>query len=132
MRGNVRNDLAIKTPVCVPLFPSPAAYRQVRPFVLFATQSGNVSVIVCDMRTFFWVRRFCMVLMGVFAVLFTVYLVRGRELGWAFREAAIWSGISSTVFLISGLYYSRRGRACMLCDGLPPSATRVEADKVVR
>jgi hypothetical protein len=73
-----------------------------------------------------------MVLMGVFTVLFAVYLIRGRELRWALREAVIWSAVSSTVFLISGLYYARRGRGCVLCNGLPRSTTSVKPDNAVR
>jgi hypothetical protein len=53
----------------------------------------------------------------IFCVLFAVYSLRGEGPGWAVKEALTWSLNASIIFLVSGLYYQRRGRSCVLCAG---------------
>lgn len=79
------------------------------------------------MKLTFWVRRFSLVFISLFCVLFAVYSHRGGPTGWAMREAVTWSFIASTIYLISGLYYLRRGKPCALCAGGDGTSTE-EAD----
>jgi hypothetical protein len=72
------------------------------------------------MGTAFWLRRFA----WVFAIAFVViaasqFLLRGRTLGDAALQGAIWAAIAATLFTATRLFKSRRGEACALCGDTP-------------
>ena len=64
-------------------------------------------------------RRSLQVLAGVFAVLFVVSLTKGRGVAGGLEYAALWSVITTVVFIVGRRYQIRRGEACALCDDLP-------------
>lgn len=75
------------------------------------------------MKLRFWLKRTAFVLVSTFIVLATVYWMRGLPTETVAREAALWAGISSGVFLVFGLIRMRnpKARACALCDdGVTP------------
>ena len=67
----------------------------------------------------FWIRRFITVAAGAFVVLLAVELLKGH--GWKAGAAfsALWSLISTTVFVVTRVYYARRGVACAVCMDTP-------------
>ena len=64
-------------------------------------------------------RRSLQVLAGVFAVLFVVSLMKGRGIGGGLEYAALWSVLTTVVFIVGRRWQIRRGEACALCDDLP-------------
>jgi hypothetical protein len=67
----------------------------------------------------FWIKRFLTVVSGVFLVLLAVGQLKDRPGRQAVTESAGWAGISSTIFLATRVYYSRRGQPCELCGDTP-------------
>ena len=64
-------------------------------------------------------RRTFQVFAIVFAVLFVVSMMKGRGVAGGLEYAALWSVISTAVFVAARRYHLRRGEACALCDDLP-------------
>ncbi len=77
----------------------------------------------------FWVRRFLLIFAGAFALLTSVYLLRGRGQTEAVTQAAIWAGVVATLFIATRLYHSSRGRKCELCQDMPADAVSDESTK---
>ncbi|MEO6003507.1 MAG: hypothetical protein ABIZ04_23085 [Opitutus sp.] len=71
------------------------------------------------MKPSFWIKRFFVVFAGVFVVLIIAGLLRGRPIAGVATESAIWSGITSAVFVATRIYHSKRGRECALCGDTP-------------
>lgn len=67
----------------------------------------------------FWVKRFLTVFGGSFAILLTVGLFKGRPVATAASESGLWAAISTTIFVATRSYHSRKGRACALCRDTP-------------
>ena len=67
----------------------------------------------------FWIKRFLAVFSGVFLVLLAVGLLKDRPLRQAVAESALWAAISTTIFIATRVYYSRRGQHCELCGDTP-------------
>lgn len=65
--------------------------------------------------TRFWIIRYLSVIVGLFALLAGLYLLRGMEAADAAREAIVWSLLAGTLFVGSRYYRARRGIACALC-----------------
>ncbi|MCF7686989.1 MAG: hypothetical protein K9M98_04060 [Cephaloticoccus sp.] len=74
------------------------------------------------MQPSFWIKRFFVVLLGIFAMLFVVGLVKGRSLERVVAESAIWAGVSTVIFISARIYHSRRGQHCALCRDTPELA----------
>jgi hypothetical protein len=55
-----------------------------------------------------------------FAVIAAAHLLRSRPMSYAISEALVWASITAAVYVAARLYNIRRGRACALCDDLPP------------
>ena len=71
-------------------------------------------------------KRFLAVGALAFAILTGVQLLKGHGLPSATRFAGVWSAISATLFVATGMYYARRSIDCPLCNepkkpSLPPS-----------
>ena len=67
----------------------------------------------------FWIRRFCVVCAGIFAVLLFAERLKGH--GWraAIIFSALWALISASIFIGTRLYYASKGQACPLCKDTP-------------
>ena len=63
----------------------------------------------------FWVRRFCVVYAGIFAVLLLVERLKGHPWRGALAFSGLWALISASIFIGTRLYYSSKGEACPLC-----------------
>ncbi len=74
------------------------------------------------MKLSFWIRRFLVVCLGAFAVLFAVALLRGRSAATAATESAIWSLVATIIFITTRVIRSRRGQHCELCRDTPELA----------
>jgi hypothetical protein len=61
-------------------------------------------------------RRFLLVLIGAFVIIALAHLLRGRGVSYAGTQAAIWSVITATVFLIADIYKARKGQQCAVCE----------------
>ena len=59
------------------------------------------------------------VFLGVFAVLLVIGLLKGRALAAAALQSALWAGITTTIFIATRIYRSRRGQHCELCRDTP-------------
>lgn len=64
-------------------------------------------------------RRTLQVFAIVFGVLFIVSLMKGRGVAGGLEYAALWSVITTVVFIVGRRFQIRRGEACALCDDLP-------------
>lgn len=78
------------------------------------------------MSVWFWVRRFFLVLVGAFAIIATVHLLRGRSLAHAATEAAIWATISALVFVGARSMQARRGVHCAVCRDTPETRDQAQ------
>ena len=67
----------------------------------------------------FWIKRFLIVFIGAFVVLLVVDLLKERSLMLAVEEGALWAGITTTIFIVTRIYRSRRGQHCELCGDTP-------------
>lgn len=67
------------------------------------------------MKPTFWIKRFFVVLLGVFSLLLVVNLVKQRPLESAAAESAVWASITAIVFVTARFYQSRKGQHCALC-----------------
>jgi hypothetical protein len=74
------------------------------------------------MKPSFWIRRFVFVFLGVFAVLAVAGFARARPWQVVLADSALWSALSSTLFVAARLYQSSRGRHCALCGDTPETA----------
>lgn len=68
------------------------------------------------MGTTFWVVRAGKVFTGIYLVLLVVELLKGSTLAQALLFALSWSVISTSIFISSRLYYTRKGQPCALCN----------------
>ena len=67
----------------------------------------------------FWIKRYVIVFLGVFVVLFALGLLKERGLAVATRDSVLWAGITATIFIVTRIYRSRKGQACELCRDTP-------------
>ncbi len=67
----------------------------------------------------FWVLRFFKVFAGVFILLFAIHLIKGNQILNSSIFAVIWAFLSTSVFVGSRVYQSRKGIACELCNDIP-------------
>jgi len=67
----------------------------------------------------FWLLRFVKVFAGVFIVLFVIHLIKGNEILESFYFAVLWAFLSTSVFVGSRVYQSKKGIACELCNDIP-------------
>ena len=67
----------------------------------------------------FWVKRFLVVLAGGFAITCAAQLLKGHDVGYAVVQGALWGAIAASVFTISRLYQSSKGRHCAICKDTP-------------
>ncbi|BCT91031.1 hypothetical protein LYSHEL_00550 [Lysobacter helvus] len=66
-------------------------------------------------------RWYATVFAFAFVVIAAAHLLRSRPMAFAISEALLWASITAAVYVASRLYNARRGRACALCDDLPPA-----------
>lgn len=71
------------------------------------------------MGTRFWIRRFCVMLVGIFAVLLFVEWLKGHEWRAAIPFSGLWALITASVYIGTRLYHSSRGVACAICKDTP-------------
>ncbi|MCW5558766.1 MAG: hypothetical protein KIT22_13175 [Verrucomicrobiae bacterium] len=64
-------------------------------------------------------KRFLTIFGGVFVILLITRLLRGRTLAEAAVYSAIWSAVSTGIFLATQFYRSRKGQHCELCRDTP-------------
>ncbi|HEX2852617.1 MAG TPA: hypothetical protein VHO24_05210 [Opitutaceae bacterium] len=76
------------------------------------------------MKTTFWIKRFCVVFLGVFSLLLVVGLLKDRSLETAAAESAVWAGVTAIVFVTARIYQARRKQHCALCRDTPEMADR--------
>jgi hypothetical protein len=69
--------------------------------------------------TGFWIKRFLVVLVAAFMILFAAQLLRGNDASQAVIHAALWGSISTTVFIATRWWRARRGQHCALCRDTP-------------
>ncbi|KAA1156129.1 hypothetical protein [Pseudoalteromonas fuliginea] len=67
----------------------------------------------------FWFVRALKVFLGVAALLFIVELLKQHSVQEALIFACTWSSITTTIFICSRLYQSRKGVECALCNDIP-------------
>ncbi|HEV2463699.1 MAG TPA: hypothetical protein VGT04_07835 [Acidobacteriaceae bacterium] len=63
----------------------------------------------------FTVKRPLQVFAFAFAILASVYLLRGQALIGAARDAAFWSLITAAIFAGTSMYYRKTRKQCALC-----------------
>lgn len=63
----------------------------------------------------FTMKRSIQVFAFAFAILASVYLLRGQALVGAVRDAAIWSFITAAIFAGTSMYYRKTSKQCALC-----------------
>lgn len=71
------------------------------------------------MGTAFWIRRFLLVFTGAFVLIASSHLLRGRGVGHALVEAALWATLTAAVFTGARIVQSRRGQHCAVCRDTP-------------
>lgn len=71
------------------------------------------------MGTRFWIRRFCVMVVGIFAVLLFVERLKGHAWHAAILFSGLWALITASVFIGTRLHYASRGVACAICKDTP-------------
>jgi len=67
----------------------------------------------------FWLLRFVKVFSGVFILLFVIHLIKGNQILDSGIFAVIWAFLSTSVFVGSRIYQSKKGIVCELCNDIP-------------
>ena len=80
------------------------------------------------MKPTIWIKRFVIVFIGVFSILFIVGLLKKRPLERVTAESAVWAGISAVVFVTARGYHLRKGRHCELCGDKPETSPDGQSD----
>lgn len=70
----------------------------------------------------FWLRRYGQVLAIAFLVIAIAQYAKGRAPLDALLQGLLWGVLSASVFIVSRIYQSRRGRHCALCRDTPEMA----------
>ena len=71
------------------------------------------------MRFNFWLKRFVQVFLIAFAILTATELLKQHGLSNALQFAALWSFISTSIFIGVRIYYTSKGKNCPMCNDLP-------------
>jgi hypothetical protein len=69
----------------------------------------------------FWAIRALKVYIGVLIALLIIELLKQHTIENALIFAVTWSFITTSVFIVTRLYQSRKGLECALCDDTPNS-----------
>ena len=69
----------------------------------------------------FWAIRALKVYIGVLIALLIIELLKQHTIENALIFAVTWSFITTSVFIVTRLYQSRKGLECALCDHTPNS-----------
>ena len=72
----------------------------------------------------FWIIRSLKVFIGISVLLFVVQLLKQHSFVDSIIFAFIWSFLSTSVFIGSRVYQSRKGLECTLCDDTPDSGDK--------
>lgn len=66
-------------------------------------------------------KRFPLYLIVTFAILFSVYLLRGRSLERSATEALVWGSITAIFLVATKMWKARKGAKadCIVCDDGP-------------
>ena len=72
----------------------------------------------------FWVFRATKVFIVILAILFIIQLLKQHSIEDAIVFALTWSFLTTSVFIGSRLYQSRKGVACELCNDTPESTDK--------
>ena len=72
----------------------------------------------------FWIIRSLKVFIGISVLLFVVQLLKQHSIVDSIIFAFIWSSLSTSVFIGSRVYQSRKGIECALCDDTPDSGDK--------
>lgn len=67
----------------------------------------------------FWIRRYLTAFVVAACLIGGSQLLRGHTVGYSVTHGLIWGAISSTVFVATRMYYSRRGYVCAMCQDTP-------------
>jgi hypothetical protein len=67
----------------------------------------------------FWFIRAIKVFSGALIILFIVGQLKGHSLQDSILFALLWAFLSTSVFIGSRIYQSRKGVACALCNDIP-------------
>jgi hypothetical protein len=73
----------------------------------------------------FWVIRTLKVYIGVLIALLVIELLKHHSIENALIFAATWSFISTSLFIGTRLYQSRKGVECLLCNDIANSKEKV-------
>ncbi len=71
------------------------------------------------MNRFFLTRRAMPLFAGALLLLFVVRLLKGDAVAEAASYSALWSVLTTAVFVGAHLHRQSRAQACALCDELP-------------
>lgn len=71
------------------------------------------------MRVKLWVKLASTLFAVILCVLFSVYMIKDHGMVKAAWSAALWSLVSTSVFVATRLYHSSKGRRCELCNDMP-------------
>ena len=69
----------------------------------------------------FWIVRAIKVFIGMLVLLFIVQLLKQEPIEDSIIFAVIWSFLTTSVFIGSRVYQSRKGIECALCNDIPDS-----------
>lgn len=68
------------------------------------------------MGSVFWIKRFLLVALVVFAVLTAVELLKGHDRVQAVLFGLGWGVLASALFTVTRIYRSRKGQHCAICN----------------
>ena len=71
------------------------------------------------MRFNLWFKRFLQVFLVTFAILTASEMLKQHGFTSALRFAALWSFLSSSIFIGIRIYYTSKGKNCPMCNDLP-------------
>jgi len=72
----------------------------------------------------FWIIRALKVFFGVSVTLFIVQLLKQQTIEDAILFAVSWSLLTTSIFIFSRIYQSRKGVECALCNDTPDSKNK--------
>lgn len=66
-----------------------------------------------------WILQYCVMALALFAIFSAVQYMKGHDLAYSLGFGALWSFISSSIFLVVRIRNYRNRIACKVCNDLP-------------
>lgn len=67
-----------------------------------------------------WLIQYVIAVLAAGGLLGLIQFLKGRGLEYSIEFGVLWGFISATLFLVTRIYYFKKGLYCKVCADLPP------------